>query len=128
MNKLKRMFHRQQQTDTYWGEFLKRNDYPQHLIAGMLPKMERLPEDLKEALKRWDATGVLPDLEEEGFCLKELVEYAGLQEIAAFLMLDWLRREPEEAKVALAEPRTKIYVDEKCIDELIYAEETDSDK
>lgn len=125
MNKLQQLIKRQTKTDTYWGTFLRSNGYPENLIDSTATKLEKLPVQLREALIKWDTTGILPDIEEEGFSIKELVEYAGLNEIAAFLMIDWLRREPVEAKSALAEPLTKISVDEKCVDEIIRAEEMD---
>lgn len=104
---------------------MKNNGYPEKLIDNTNLKLENLPDDLKEALKKWDATGLLPDIEAQGFSIKELVEDIGLNEIAAFLMIDWLEREPEKAKLALCEPVTKICIDEDCIEEMVNAEEDD---
>lgn len=96
-----------------WIDFLKRNEYPDASAVSAAAKLDALPTDLQEALLRWDKSGELPDLEAEGFTLRELMDYKGLTEIAAILMLDWLRREPEAAKLALAEPADRLEIGAK---------------
>lgn len=125
MNRIGRLFKRPKEVDSKWIRLLENNGYPEAMRMETGQKLERLPMDLQEAIQTWDATGVLPELEEEGFCVSELVEYFGLNEVAAFLMMDWLRRDPEAAKLALAEPVSKLKMEEDAIEELIRVEEAD---
>lgn len=110
-----------------WEELLRRNDYPESSIASAASKLENLTEDFAEAVLEWDRTGELPYMEVEGFTADEIVEYMGVHEIAAILMLDWLRREPEEAKMAIAESVSKIEISENEKEIIRQMEEQDED-
>lgn len=55
-----------------------------------------------DAFVRWWQTGDLGQLEVEGFSVAKLVRDHALRVPGAFLMLDWLLREPSVAKAALA--------------------------
>ena len=86
-----------------------------------------MPEDLQNALLEWDSFGKLPDISSEGFSATELVDGFGLTPIAAILMLNWLRNDPEEAKTALAQPVSRIVVGDNSYEEIIKAEDNDQD-
>ena len=66
-------------------------------------KIERMAPWLLEQLDQWFRTGSLPEEEYEGFTVAELVDERGFTVPAAFLYLDWLMKEPEAAKLALAD-------------------------
>lgn len=110
-----------------WIDFLKKNGYPDVSAVSAAAKLDVLSADLQDALLRWDKSGELPDLEAEGFTLRDLVDYNGLTEIAAFLMLDWLRREPETAKLALAEPMDRLEIGENERKQLAECEAADQE-
>lgn len=109
-----------------WTDFLRKNEYPEAAISSAALKLDNMASDLQELLLHWDRTGDIPEAEEEGFTVKELMEYKGLNEIAAVLMLDWLRRKPEEAKLALAEPITKVCIGREEIQKLEQCDEIDT--
>ena len=59
---------------------------------------------IQEAFEKWwRGEGLDPHLEVKGYTLKRLIEEYRLRPIAAFLDMDWLIREPEEAVQALSE-------------------------
>lgn len=59
---------------------------------------------VQEAFEKWwHGEGLDPHLEVKGYTLKRLTEEYGFGPIAAFLDMDWLIREPEEASQALSE-------------------------
>lgn len=66
-------------------------------------RMERMAPRLLEQLDLWFRTGSLPEDMYEGFTVAELVEERGFMVPAAFLYLDWVLKEPEAAKAALAD-------------------------
>ncbi len=55
-----------------------------------------------DEFSRWWQTGALGPPEVEGFSAAQLVRDHSLLPPAAFLMLDWLLRDPSAAKAALA--------------------------
>ena len=80
---------------------------------------------LKEALLRWDRIGELPDYCIQGFTAQELMEHMGLHPVAAILMLDWLLREPEEAKFAIANSNDRLMISPELCQKLARIEEED---
>lgn len=66
-------------------------------------RIERMDPRLLEQLDQWFRTGSLPEDAYEGFTVAELVEERGFTVPAAFLYLDWVLKEPEAAKSALAD-------------------------
>lgn len=66
-------------------------------------KIERMAPRLLGQLDQWFRTGSLPEDVYEGFSAAELVAERGFTVPAAFLYLDWVLREPEAAKAALAD-------------------------
>lgn len=66
-------------------------------------RMERMDSRLLEQLDRWFLTGDLPGDVYEGFTAAELMDERGFTAPAAFLYLDWVLKEPETAKAALAD-------------------------
>lgn len=109
-----------------WYHFLEKYDYSKPAAKTAAPKLEGLEPELKAALIRWDEIGELPTIEIEGFTVQGLVEFKGLHVIAAFLMMDWLRREPDEAKAALAEPIVNMVITEELCNRIRQYEEEDS--
>ena len=125
-----KLFHQKNKKnadDQKWIELLKKNGYPEKQIESIFAKLVNLPEDLKNALLEWDSFGKLPDVSSEGFTASELVDGFGLTPIAAIMMLDWLRRDPEEAKTALAQPISRIVIGENSMEEILKAEKSDQE-
>lgn len=77
--------------DTYKGEHLE----------DVVSKIESMDADLREKVEKFLETGEVEDMEVEGYTAEKLISDWGMLELAAYLTLDWLRREPEEAKRAL---------------------------
>jgi len=78
--------------------------YPQAGAQLVADKLADASPDIQDAFMRWWTTGRLPDpenLEIEGYTVQRLMEEHGMKPVAAFLTLDWLRREPEKARASL---------------------------
>ena len=111
-----------------WLPLLKRNGYTDAEAASAAPKIERMDAQLRNDLLRWDKIGDYPDREVEGFTVAGLVENTGMHPVGAFLMLDWLLREPDEAKYALAQPLTKLEISQTTLTRIAESEDTDIPK
>ena len=109
-----------------WLPLLQKNGYSGAALMPAALKIERMDPQLQQELLRWDKIGDFPDREVEGFTVSGLVENAGLHPIGAFLMMDWLLREPNEAKYALAQPLTRLEIDKTVLTRIAESEEADT--
>lgn len=60
-----------------------------------------MDERIKAAFEEWVDNNVIPTIEIEGWSYNKLVEKFKMRPVAAFLALDRLTREPENASKAL---------------------------
>jgi hypothetical protein len=69
---------------------------------GVVDKIGKLSPDIYTAFESWFNTGVIKDIEVEGYTVASLRQKKkNMNIIGAYLTLDWLRREPQKAKLAL---------------------------
>jgi hypothetical protein len=72
---------------------------------GVVEKISKLAPDIYTAFESWFNTGVVKEIEVEGYTVAALRQKKkNLNIVGAYLTLDWLRREPEKAKYALNQP------------------------
>lgn len=76
--------------------------YPAATAEAAAQKLLELRSELRPAFESWWSTGELPDVEVGEYSVGRLMEELEMNPIAAFLALDWLVREPDEAKQTLA--------------------------
>ena len=71
----------------------------------LAPKIEALPSDIREALVQWVENGVVTSPEYSGYDVnKILIAKPGMTTLAAYLTLDWVRRDPKTAIKAVLTP------------------------
>lgn len=71
----------------------------------VVEKICSMAPDIYEAFESWFDTGVVKEIEVEGYTIASLRQKKkNMNIVGAYLTLDWLRREPETAKFALAQP------------------------
>lgn len=71
----------------------------------VVEKISRLAPDIYAAFESWFNTGVVKEIEVEGYTVASLrKKKKNMNIVGAYLTLDWLRREPEKAKYALNQP------------------------
>lgn len=75
--------------------------YPEFGAELVANKLSKCSLEIQEAFQDWWDTGVLPELELEGYSIQHLMKEHGMSPIAALLTLDWLKRNPEEAITSL---------------------------
>jgi len=76
----------------------------------LLPKIELMSEELRNAFENWLESGQIPTMNIEGFTIESLIASHRLSPIAAFMTLDYLRRKPQEAKDALQKGYDRVMV------------------
>lgn len=77
--------------------------YPERGARVVAEDLVKCSPQVKEAFASWWNDGILGELQVEGHTVQQLMEEHGLTPIAAFLTLDWLSRDREEALAALAQ-------------------------
>lgn len=76
-------------------------DYPEYMLETTADKVENMNKSLKEAFEDWANNGTIPTIEVEGWSYNRLIEKYNMRPVAAFLALDWLKRDPEKATKSL---------------------------
>ena len=73
--------------------------YPENAAIQTAGNLEKLAGEYKDALQGWLESEECADLSEAGYSAKGLMaRFPGMTYPAALLTLDWLRRDPENAK------------------------------
>jgi len=67
----------------------------------VVEKLETVNPTIKVAIDQFLESGVLTNLEIEEYTVQRLIKEHGMNPFAAMLTLDWLIREPNEAKKSL---------------------------
>lgn len=97
-----------------WLKFLtEREGYDKASARSAAKKLVKLDARVKSAFEAWAETGIVKDVSISGadFTARELMEQLGFQPVAAYLLMDWLIREPDAAKRALAGGADKVIID-----------------
>lgn len=81
---------------------LKEEGYPAHMIANTIVKLNNLAAPIKASFENWCQTGIIPTDRIDGYDFLVLTQSFHMKPVGAFLTLDWLTKEPEEAKIALS--------------------------
>ena len=76
-------------------------DYPDYMLEQTVDKVEHMDEKIKAAFEEWVETGIAPTFEIEDWTYGKLIQRCKMRPVAAFLALDWLIKEPENASKAL---------------------------
>ena len=80
-------------------------DYPEKNVDLVADKITAMSPNVYVAFETWFNTGNITDIEVEGFNYAAVkAKDDKMNPIAIYLTLDWLTREPERAKAALARP------------------------
>lgn len=80
-------------------------DCKESQVEGVVEKITKLAPDIYAAFESWFNTGVVKEIEVEGYTVASLHEKKkNMNIVGVYLTLDWLRREPVQAKAALSQP------------------------
>lgn len=80
-------------------------DCKESQVDSVVEKISKLSPDIYAAFESWFNTGVVKEIEVEGYTVASLRQKKkNMNIVGAYLTLDWIKREPEQAKFALREP------------------------
>ncbi len=75
--------------------------YPPQGAELVAQRIEGLVGPLHDAFVSWWHDGTLPNVDINGHTANQLMRDRGLTPLATLLTLDWLRREPDDARTSL---------------------------
>lgn len=78
-------------------ELLNEHGYPTFMLNKTADKVESFSPFLEEAFEKWALYGIEPSFVIKGYSFASLIENFKMNPIGAFITLDWIMREPEEA-------------------------------
>lgn len=81
---------------------LKSEGYPEFMHETTYQKISRFNEMIASPFISWVENEEIPIITVEGYSFEFLVSKMNMQPIGAFITLDWLLRDPQKAKNALA--------------------------
>ncbi len=77
------------------------NGYPSHMIEKTIEKIEHFQPKVRKAFDSWVTSGKEPNMKIQDYSFAELRRDYGMKAIGAFITLDWLIRDPENATRSL---------------------------
>ncbi len=80
---------------------VKEYDYPAFMVEKTIDKVEKFDSDIYHEFEHWLSSGEESGIQVEGYSIRMLIDKYKMNVVGAYLTLDWLKREPEDAKKAL---------------------------
>lgn len=87
---------------------VEEKNYDKVQTERLATKIENLPDDIKTALVKWLEGGDISSPEYSGYTVEKiLMAKPGMTTLAAYLALDWIRKDPKTAIKAVLTPVMK---------------------
>ncbi len=77
-------------------------DVPKSAVEGIIEKVKKLQPDIAASFEKWFESGVIDTIEIEGYTLEKLMGERKMNIVSAYLLLDWLKRDPDAARNAMS--------------------------
>lgn len=84
------------------ADVFRRYEYPDFIVDSIIDRLNNMQPEIKDLFDRWLLNNSVPDVEINGYTFKELIgnTYC-FTPINAFLTLNWLLIDPDNANAAL---------------------------
>lgn len=87
---------------------VEEKEYDKCQTERLAPKIDALPAEIKSFLVKWIESGELSSPEYSGYTVEKILkEKPGMTALAAYLALDWIRKDPKTAIKAILTPVMK---------------------
>jgi len=93
------------QTENIIKILIEEKNYDKTQTERLAPKIDALSEEIKAALVNWIKSGTISSPEYSGYTVEKIMkEKPTMTELAAYLALDWIRKDPKTAIKAILAP------------------------
>lgn len=79
-------------------------NYDRQQTERLEARIDALSPEVRASLENWLETGSLESPEYAGYTVQTILQKHPYKEIGAFIMLDWLKKKPEDALKSLNAP------------------------
>lgn len=87
---------------------IDKKNYDKVQTERLAPKIKALPVDIKDSLINWIESGDVSSPEYSGYTVDKILKAKpGMTTLAAYLVLDWIRKDPKTAIKAVLTPVMK---------------------
>ena len=100
-------------------EYLKKDGYSSDEIEHLFNAIKSMDRESQEWVLKWFNKGILPQNEIEGVTATYLIEKCGYKPLNAFIVLDWLKTDPQAAKYFVLKIPSTISPSESIGDEIM---------
>ncbi len=84
---------------------IEEKNYDKVQTERLASKIEALPDDIKGSLVKWIKSGTVSSSEYNGYTVEKILKAKpGMTTLAAYLTLDWIRKDPKTAIKAVLTP------------------------
>ena len=105
-------------TFSEYKEYMQGDGYAEREITRIFRAFKAMDGQSRSWLVWWIVARRLPKDEIEGITARYLIEERGFKPVNAFIIMDWLKTEPETAKYFLLKTETDANIGEKAVREL----------
>lgn len=106
--------------------YLEMNGYSQNEIEHLFHAIKSMDRESRKWVLRWFNNGILPEEEVEGVTASYLIEKCGYKPLNAFIVLDWLKTDPQAAKYFVLRIPSTISPSDTIGDEILkYVDESE---
>lgn len=77
--------------------------YPEWMFDNLISKLQKLSPKIRKHFDKWIIDRGEPNIDVEGYSFSSLIKDYEMTPINAFITLNWLALNPDEAKLALQE-------------------------
>mgnify|MGYP001851198626 CR=1 FL=1 len=99
--------------------YLEKAGYSLREIAHLFNAVKSMDRDSRKWVLRWFDNGALPSIEIEGVTASYLVDECGYKPMNAFIILDWLKTDPQAAKYFILKIPSTVSPSESIGEEII---------
>ena len=99
-------------------EKLLKMGYSEKEAAHLYGSVQEMDEQSRTWVKKWLNTGMLPRDEIEGVTAEYLIDEYKYAPLNAFIILDWLKSDPQAAKYFLLKAAVPAQIDESVVEEV----------
>lgn len=80
---------------------LREYGYPEWMFDSLVSKLQKLSPKIRKHFNEWIIDRAEPDIDVEGYSFSSLIKDYEMTPVNAFITLNWLLLDPNEAKIAL---------------------------
>ena len=101
-----------------FGAFMIKNGYTEKEIKHLFATVKAMDKETRKWFIDWFEGKGFPNKQVEGITVEYLVKNYGLKPVNAFIVIDWLKTDPQAAKYFMLKIPTEVTISDKTANEM----------